>query len=385
MKPNRRATRFLSFLFRVLLFCVLISGFGCRDEEEPPTVEQPIAEPVQIQKPIPANFIVCIDNSKSIRPREQVLIRETAMLLTDLVAFGDRISIITFGVDARIVASAEISTDRDRERLKREISSRVDFKENYSDIRAGLRLLATDPQSPLLHQGVSSYVVLLSDGKLEPADKKTSQAFDELVDLKRKPLKGINLYAIVLGDRYCNDVILRDVDGRDLTGKRLMQDYLATSGETFYHARSFDQLLPITVDILKKTKGITAIGEEAESKQFRIDNTVETLTLIVPKKSSDGRVVCQSSDILLNQPDAVSKPDQTVYRSSDYQYFDLFVVRNPVEGMWSVTLKNGQKPEVLSKIDTPIELRYSVRNRYYRNEFAMITAWMFDKGAIRDD
>jgi len=60
---------------------------------------------------------------------------------------------------------------------------------------------------------------------------------------------------------------------------------------------------------------------------------------------------------------------------------DLIVVRNPQEGFWEVGLRNDKAPVVLTKIVTPIELRYDVKDSYYLNEASTLRAWLFDKNS----
>ena len=362
-------TLVLSFFF---LFLVLVPGCGT----EPPPVEKPAVPKPAIQKQRPANFVVCIDNSKSIKGQEQVLIREATMLLADLAEENDRISVITFGKKAHLIASTHIRSDQDRIKFKNQVRQGVDFSENYSDIRAAIKFLSEDPNSPLKQSGADTHVIILSDGKLEPADKNTRRAFREMKEILGGALEKINIHAVVLGNTYCNDVILPP----NLTGLILMRDLIAKSPDRFFHAERLDQLLKIAVSILSSAKGITSLGEKESSNQFKVDNSVETMTLIVRKRSTDGSVLCRSSDIIMNKPktEAVDHAE-SIYRSSDYRYFDLIVVRNPREGMWSVELANGNKPEVLSKIVTPLELRFSFRHKYYLNESATMSAWIFDK------
>ena len=54
------------------------------------------------------------------------------------------------------------------------------------------------------------------------------------------------------------------------------------------------------------------------------------------------------------------------------------MVRNPRPGEWRVTLSNGQTPQVLSKIDTPIQLNAKAKPAYYLNESGVLWAWLFD-------
>ena len=165
MHPDKKRIVLCSLgLLGLIFFCLLL--LGCT-EDEVPSIEQAVPEPAQIEKPKPAHFILCIDNSRSIKPPEQVLIHEAAMLLADLVEFEDRISVVTFGVQARVAAQREIRSDDDRKLFKKQISQQVDFTENYSDIRAGYEILSKDTNSPLAHEG---YCVA-SSGIGQPLDR----------------------------------------------------------------------------------------------------------------------------------------------------------------------------------------------------------------------
>lgn len=363
----------LSFFF---VFLILIPGCG----KEPLPTEKTVVPKPAAEEQKPANFVVCIDNSRSIKGQEQNVIRETAMLLADLADVNDRISVITFGKSAHLIASTHIRNDEDRIKFKNEVRRDVDFSENYSDIRAAVKFLSENQDSPLKQPGTVPHVIILSDGKLEPADKKTLQAFNEMKEMLGGPLSGINTHAVVLGKTSCNDVILPP----DLSGLTLMRDYVAVSHDRFFHAQSLDQLLKIAVNILSSAKGITSLGEKEDANRFKIDDSVESMTFIVRKKSMDGSVLCNSSDINVKKPEtSQTDPAESIYRSSDYGYFDLIVVRNPRQGLWEVQLADGNKPEVLSKIVTPLELRFSIRNQYFLNESATMSAWIFDKRTSR--
>jgi hypothetical protein len=365
-----------------LIAFIFVMVFLSACTKEPERMQEPIEQKPGIEKQKPDSFVFCIDNSRSIKGEEKVLIRETAMLLADLAEKGDRVSIITFGKDAREVLKAVIISDEDRIQFKKQVNALIGFDESFSDIRAGLSVLAAGEATAANMKEYRQHCIFLSDGKLEPADKKTGLAFEQMKQLIESRLAGFGIYAVVLGDTSCNDIILPDVDGKPLTGKRLMEKFVASSPDHFFHARKLDQLLPITVDILNKTKGSSAIGQDPASTQFRIDSSVDTMTLVIKKRSIDGVELCNSSDIQLYQPESNS-PAQTTYRSNDYRYFDLIVVRNPAEGNWSLSLKNNKIPEVLSKIVTPVQLRYDIRDGYFLNESALCRAWLFDASKSR--
>jgi hypothetical protein len=330
--------------------------------------------------------VVCIDNSGSISPSEQDLIRETTMLLADLADVGDRISVITFGSGARVGASVLIQGDADRVALRDRIRAAVDFKEGFSDIRAGLRVLATSRQSLLRPpEQADGAVILLTDGKLETPDGDVAAALDQLrADLKG-PLAGLNIYAIALGDVSSRDQILTR-NGTAIDGQALLRQYVAASPNRYFHAVSLNQVLDAAVLVLNETKGISSLGERGADR-FRIDDTVESMSLIVRKKSSDGREICRSAEIGLTWPggdpvtthNAAKLLGESVYWNQDYEFFDLIVVRAPRPGIWEVQLSNRRPPDVLNKIVTPVELRFARKDAYFLNESATLAAWVFDR------
>jgi hypothetical protein len=335
------------------------------------------------------DFVLCIDNSASISSAEQELVREIAMLLADLAEPGDRISLIAFGDGARLDTSVTIHDAQDKLAFKQVVQHGLTFRENFSDIRAGLRVMADKAQTLFRPSGAVRAAILLTDGKLEPANHDPAGAFAEMLDLLHGPLAKTNIYAVVLGDTTCNDVVLPNVDGQPLNGMRLMQQYIAGAPDYFFHAHKLDELLDVAVSILSKAKGIGSLGEKGKT-QFKIDRTVESMTLIVRKKSSGGAVYCASSDIRLKrtQPQpavtlnsgshAEGAPLDALYWSSDYQYFDLITANKPHEGIWEVGLENGNSVDVLSKIVTNIDLQSDARSFYYQNERTTLSAWLFD-------
>lgn len=370
---SRTVLAVLGFLTLMLAAC-----------SEPVPVEDnavELAEPEKL-KQRSTEFVVCIDNSRSIKPPEQVLIREATMLLADLADQGDRLSVITFGEAARLVVSTEIQSDEDRRVFKGAVQSQVDFSENYSDIRAGLSLLAERRQELFTEADAVHAAIVFSDGRLEPRDGDTEAAFSEIQQDLEGPLANLELYAVVLGDTYSK----RPIDRLDFDGRTLMHQHLASSANHFYHAKQLDQLFEVAVLILKKTKGISSLGEEGGDR-FRIDGTVQSMTLIVRKRPGD---TVRASDLPIADEIRLAPPEEgasaatadagagseSIYRSSDYQHFDLFVVRRPRPGIWQVVLDGGAQPAVLSKIASPINLMVDARDSYYRNEAGALLSWL---------
>jgi hypothetical protein len=327
-----------------------------------------------------------VDNSGSISPTEQALVRETTMLLADLADVGDRVSLVSFGRGARVDVSVLITKDADRISFRDKVKASLGFKEDYSDIRAGLRAIATNRDSLIRPPGqANGAVVLLTDGKLETTDGKTSAAFEEMLADIRGPLAGIDFYAIALGDTSSRDKLM-DRNGEAINGQTLLREYVAGSPDHYFHAVSLNQVLDSAVQILNRAKGVNSLGEQGTNR-IRIDDTVESVSLVVRKRSSDGQIICRSGEIQVDWPGgepvtvvtAARLLGGSVYWNQDYQYFDVIKLGKPKPGIWEVRLSNGNQPDVLSKVVTPIELRLDKRDSYYLNESASLAAWLFDK------
>ena len=348
----------------------------------PPSMLPPSAE----ASPQHNEFVVLIDNSRSIRPPEQVIIREATMLLADLVDPGDRISVITFGADARTVAEVQVTSDGDRDTFKAAVRDRVDFSERFSDIRKGIQVLANEQGQLLPSPNAIRAAVLFTDGKLEPRDGQTKAAFDQMQADLHGPLAGLPVYAVVLGDTYSREPI---PGLTNLTGLDLMSSHVASSPKHFYHARKLEELPDIAVTILNDTKGISSLGEESGAA-FRVDSTVELMNLIVRKHppgpagesdlpSSDQITLVPPGPVAASGKEPSAGGSESIYRNRAYQHFDLFVVRHPRPGIWRVTRSDGKEPRVLSKIVSPVKLRVHMPEQLYVNEATRLQAWLYDE------
>ena len=352
--------------------CVVLAFSGC-SREPPPAPATALAEPAPALITA-AEFVILIDNSASIQPLERVLIREATMLLADLSDEGDRLSVIAFAEDARLVSTRQIVTEEDRRAFKAAVQEGLEFDGQRSDIGAGLQLLGELRQELLPTAGAQQAVIVFSDGLLETVDGRHADALAQIEATLLESLSDLDRYAVVLG----NTTSGRTINGLSLTGFELMQTRVASSPSNLAHAVELDELLGVTLMILNRTKGISSLGEEAGAT-YRIDRTVETMMLIVRKRTSTGVELAESEDIELSPPSTPEQEGEQIRRSTEYTYFDLFIVEDPREGNWSVTLRGGGEPDVLGRIDSPIQLRSDIRARYYVNETVPLAAWLIDE------
>lgn len=324
------------------------------------------------------DLVIAIDNSRSIRPHEQVIIREATMLLGDLADPGDRISVVTFGEEANTVVSMSLNTATERRAFKDAVQSGVDFDERLSDIRAGIALVA-DNYDQFFPAGAAQRVLMVfSDGKLEPRGERAEVAFSRIKEDLAGPLADVDIYPVVLGDTFSR----HPIPGlTHLTGFELMCGHVARSPESCYHAIQLDQLLEVTFAILSRVKEFPSLGEEA-GLVFRIDDTVDMMTLIVrkrdPRAPPETTLPASAQIALKVPPDSLPTPNESISRNDKYHQFDLFVVRNPRPGIWRVAVAEGTQPIVLSKVTSPIRLIVRSRVRYFSNEVATLEAWLHD-------
>ncbi|MCM8595567.1 vWA domain-containing protein [Accumulibacter sp.] len=380
----------LVFLVSYILLALLV--VACSDGGAP--APMPTAPPPAKRAALPADFVLCIDNSASIGRQEQDLLRETAMLLADLADPGDRIAVLTFDEDAREVKAVQVRGDDDRRTFQRAVRDRVDFRGRYSDIRRCIRLLVEKQNELFGAPGTSVRVpIVLSDGKLEPQDRKFAEAFREMRADVQGPLADTGLYALALGDKASLDPLPR-VDGGPVNGLALMREHVARVPDRYFQARKFDEVLPIAVGILNRAKGVSSLGEEG-AREFLVDDTVEWMSFIVRKRSVDsGTPLADSSEIEIVAPRAVSETPITLANHrqvlgnaaywSQYHHFDLIIVRRPPPGKWAIRLSSDRPVEVISKIVTPVTLRVERRPFYFLNEAGMLAAFLQnrDTGAV---
>ncbi|MBN1567633.1 MAG: VWA domain-containing protein [Acidobacteria bacterium] len=390
-RPLQTDSDFLRRNVCVLSVALLLSCFAWSCRKQPP---QPalLKTPSPQRAILPVDFAICIDNSRSITEPEQKLVRETVMLLADLADPGDRLSLITFGEGARLVKSILLGSDRDKIGFRETVRENVKFDEKKSDIRAGIRVVAENVRGLFRPQDKAVRVaVLFSDGRMEPADGDTQQALEEMQKYISSSIVNIDIYAVVLGDTYSR-IPINGLREQPINGQLLMQRYLARSANRYYHAKSLDQILEAAVHILSKSKGITSLGETGEPS-FKIDETVESMSFIVRKRSTGRGELYASTDIQLKWPGMKSEESigsgttslnntpTSVYWNDQYEFFDVITVRKPIAGLWEIGLKTNRPIEFLSRIITPIELRIAAKEHYFLNESSTLSAYLFDRNS----
>lgn len=349
-------------------------------QAQPPAAPQTAASTARA-----VDYVLLIDNSASIRrPEDQLVIREAAKLFIDVVEDNDRFSIILFGRDAQIGLSQTFTAESTRDEAKAKVDAAIDFSHQFSDLRAGIRLLQQERDTLFRGGAVKPVVIVLSDGKLETEDKDAAKAYEELRSLVSGTLAGLPFFTVGLGQTAINDYFL---DAPKINGLILLRDVLAGPAGRFYHAESLDAIFEIYIQILKDTKNVSDLAEE--EGVFKLDESVTSVTLVVRKRTSAGELLCQSPDLTLQCPGgkefaafsaAVAGTDHgmRVVWKSDCQHFDLVMLRNPVPGVYQLAQKSGDSLDILSCFTAHIHLQHDIRPVYYTGVPFVFQAWLSD-------
>jgi len=304
--------------------------------------------------------VLVLDGSGSIRVTDPGRLRdEGAKLLLEFLKPGDRVAIVEFSGDAKVVRPlgpferdtiSSVSADVDR----------VGNSGQFTDILAGLKLarsiLDAEPRAD-----ANQVIVLLSDGKLDPdpavvspVAAKSALLTEFLPSLRDE---GIKVHTLAFGDQV-DKAILAEIatvtDGLSWytpTASKIHESY----AELFLVVKN-PQVLPLT------------------SKGFKIDAGIEEATFYINREAAE-------SAISLLAPDGVTITATSTPKSVRWfegQKFDVVTVLQPRPGDWRITgLPSGDSfATVLTNLklitDWPISANLgsalTVQARLYENE-----------------
>jgi len=355
------------------VFLVLISGCGKKGVEE---IAKP--PPIPEMEKLPVDYLFVVDNSGSIPPGDaREFAKEAIKAFVELSDTNDKISIVVFDRDARLVASKVITSIESREAIKRAAEDDITFKGEYTDISSALSYVRAHKSE--LFRGRSSLpaVIFISDGRLQPPPQiGIDDAYQKLKE-NVQALSDIPFYAIGLGEK---DIYTEFLPG--VNGLALLKDQMSsTTGGRFYHIKSVDEIIETYFRILRFTKHISSMEGRYV---FQVDESTKNISAIVLKKTST-RNICATKDIVIKDADgkAVTYANYTTMRRDvswqTGKYYDILVIDNPAKGKWEISLRSGATPEVISLVRSLINLRYKVKGSYWDKERQQIIAWLYDE------
>lgn len=264
------------------------------------------------------DVVLMFDTSGSMLKTDPLGLRyEGAKLLISFLADGDRLGIVQFAGEAKIIQELEAVSPSRKERAIQRIST-IPIEGIFTDITEGIKV-----SSAMLAEGGATdagrVIVVLSDGKVEP-DPATGPAFartlqlvqDMLPELKAKEMRVFTLALSEQADR----ALLGEVSA-------------ATDGLSWY-AQTADELHKIFAEMFLALKRPQVLPHSGRG--FLIDKDVQEATFYINHPpGATLTLVPPQGDVM------------TAAKHSDYvtwftgQNFDVITVIKPELGDWRVT------------------------------------------------
>lgn len=262
--------------------------------------------------------VLLLDGSGSMRVTDPGRLRdEGAKLFLEFLKPGDRVAIIEFSGDGRIVRPLE-PFERDQVGAVAADVDKVGNSGEFTDIVAGLKLAKSILEaSP--REEANQVVVLLSDGKLDPnpAILSAAAARSTLIDQLLPSFKdeGLKVHTLAFGDlvdRELLDRIAADTEGSSWftpSAAKIHESY----ADLFLVVKS-PQVLPLT------------------SKGFKIDAGIDEATFYINRESPESEISLRSSDGTVMTPED-HPPSVRWFKG---QKFDVVTVLQPRLGDWRI-------------------------------------------------
>ncbi|WKZ57921.1 MAG: VWA domain-containing protein [Bdellovibrionota bacterium] len=261
--------------------------------------------------------VLVLDSSGSMRLTDPKKLRdEGTKLFTQFLKQGDKLAIVAFADTARVLRPLSEYDPAQQSAVQSSIEQ-VGQDGIYTDLLSGVEAAAKILRESTSHDGMR-VVVLLSDGKMEPAqqfgtaDSRTDVLLNELLpELKAEGIKVHTLYFSEMADQGLLRQIAVATEGVNL---------FAATAETIHQAFADlflavkkPQVLPLT------------------SKGFKIDGDVEEATFYI---SRDG-----SGDISIRSPTGVVYNAGAVAPNLKWfsgQKFEVVTIHAPEVGDWVI-------------------------------------------------
>ncbi|MBX7143750.1 MAG: VWA domain-containing protein [Oligoflexia bacterium] len=261
--------------------------------------------------------VLLLDASGSMRVTDPKRLRdEGAKLFIQFLKPGDRLSIVAFDNEARVIRPLSPYEREQTASINQQLSQVGDSGE-YTDILSGVRA-AKDILEKEAREDANSVIVLLSDGKMDPnpavgsSPLLTADLMNNYVpELKAK---GIKIHTLAFSDQADREL--------------LQQIALSTEGSHWFTPDA-DKVHESYADLFLVVKKPQMLP--LTSKGFRLDGNVEEATFYINRE--DG------GDLQLRSPsgktlDSINHPAEVKWFKG--QKFDVVTIVKPEVGDWQV-------------------------------------------------
>lgn len=262
--------------------------------------------------------VLLLDASGSMRRTDPLRLRDQgAKLITQFLKPGDRLAIVEFSEKANVIRPLTDFSEEQRSQIEADIS-KVGNSGIYTDLLEGIKaahqLLKSNRRGD-----VSSSIVLLSDGQMDP-NPQIAAASQRLSELEQSELptlrdEGIRLHTLSLSE---------------LSDKQLLSRMAMETDAVSWHAPTADSVQQAFAELFLAVKKPQVLP--LTSKGFPIDEGITEATFYVNKANS-------TEEISLEAPNgrkvtALSLPANVQWFQGTK--FDVITIDSPEIGNWRV-------------------------------------------------
>ena len=261
--------------------------------------------------------ILLLDASGSMLLNDPHRLREEgARLFVEFLKQEDRVGVVEFAEDAKVIRGLAPFDSANREEIERQIKN-VSSSGEYTDLLAGVRL-AGDLLEQNSRDEAKQIIVLLSDGKMDPNPQKgTAQAFTEKLLVEILPAlkaKGIRLYSLCFSEE---------------ADKKLLEEASVGTDGAMWFTPSADKVHESYAELFLAVKKPQVIPLGA--KGFDVDGDIQEATFYINRgEGADIRMVTPGGKQL--GPD--TREDKVKWFKA--QKFDVITITAPEVGTWQV-------------------------------------------------
>jgi len=297
-------TAMLLSLSLVVLFSSIIAS--AEDPLPPPESEESI------------DAILMLDASGSMLLTDPNHLRnQGAKLFTRFLKEGDRLAIVEFSEEAKVIRPLSPFDPKQIEGVAKNIDS-VGEKGAYTDILAAAKK-ASELFETNFREHASQVVILLSDGKFEPDPKLGS-----LESLTQNLMEQTIPYARSIGVKFYTLAFSEQAD------RELLKEIAVGTGGINWYARTPDEIHKSYADLFLAVKKPQLVP--LTKAGFQIDEDIREATFYINREKNSSASLIRPDGSILSQ-----ESQEPGLRWFGGENFDVVTVLSPMPGNWQVS------------------------------------------------
>jgi len=309
------------------------------------------------------DVVLVMDSSGSMKKTDPKSMRiPAAKMFISLLKENDRAGVISFsGQGNTIINLTPVGSQANKDKLlsaAEKITSDGRYTNLHDALRKGIEVVSGDKATDR-----KKIVVLMSDGMMDVGDPLEDM---KLVDMIRDNLSGeleeseIKVYTIAFTAQ---------------SDRELLEKISKRSGGFYNLALSDNELHIIFTSIFESLKSPEMLPMSQNG--FKIDKTVEEVTIVATKGSGDTK-------IMLNSPDGHSYTHESKGERIEWfvsNSFDMITVKYPVEGRWEILFSTGENNKAYIITDLKLQTNFDKLYSTY-GEPMDVQVWLEKEGSI---